>query len=127
MAIVLQHKDPISFEEFSVIEYTSRTRKIANFLMQYSLYEFSKFLPETALEDEDLGRLKISPFFDVGIVWNTNGDFSQSLASLGVRLDWQLKDSVFFRFDYGISLIDVPERGDSLSDNNFSFSVEINF
>lgn len=81
----------------------------------------------TALEDEDLGRLKISPFLDVGIVWNTNGDFSQSLASLGVRLDWQLKDSVFFRFDYGISLIDVPERGDSLSNNNFSFSVEINF
>ena len=69
-------------------------------------------------------ELKLSPFVDVGRVWNTDGDFSQSLASVGLRLEWQPIDSLFLTLDLAVPLSDVEERGNSLSDEGISFSLK---
>ena len=46
------------------------------------------------------------------------------VASLGLGIDWQIRDFLGVRLDLAIPLIDVEQRGDSLSDNGISFSVE---
>lgn len=81
----------------------------------------------SVVENEaEWGNLKLIPFFDLGRVWNTDGDFSQSLVSLGLSLDWQLRNFLSFRLDFGIPLSDVESHGDSLSDSGVSFSVQFN-
>ncbi len=72
----------------------------------------------TVVED-----LKLSPFVDVGRVWDTDGDFGQSLASLGLGIDWQPTDSFLIEVDLALPLSDVEDRGDSLSDEGISFSL----
>lgn len=78
----------------------------------------------TIIDDEGWGKFKLIPFVDVGRVWNTNGDFAQSLASIGLGINWQLRDSLFIGLDIGIPLTDVQDRGDSLSDSGIHFSVQ---
>lgn len=80
----------------------------------------------SVIEDEDdWGELKLIPFFDAGRVWNTDGDFSQSLVSLGLGLDWQFRNFLSLRLDLGIPLTDSQSDGDSLSDDGISFSVQL--
>ena len=76
------------------------------------------------VEDEDgWGKLKLIPFVDLGRVWNNKGNFGESLASVGLGLDWQPRDWISLSLNYAISLSDVENRGDSLSDSGISFSV----
>ena len=71
------------------------------------------------------GSLQLIPFVDVGAVWNNDGGDFESLTSLGLGLEWQLRDFLTFRLDFGLPLSDVEERGDSLSDSGFSFSLQL--
>ncbi len=69
--------------------------------------------------------LQLIPFFDIGTGWNnrsSNPD-PQTLASLGLGLQWQPVRGLVLRADYGIPLIETSDRGSSLQDNGFSFSV----
>ena len=76
-------------------------------------------------EPESWGILKLVPFVDVGAVWNNEGGNFESLASVGLGFDWQPRDWISLKFDYGIPLSDVEDLGNSLGDNGFSFSVKL--
>ncbi|MEM9926734.1 MAG: ShlB/FhaC/HecB family hemolysin secretion/activation protein [Cyanobacteria bacterium P01_D01_bin.50] len=73
----------------------------------------------------DVETLQLIPFFDIGTGWNNRGENPdpQTLASLGLGLQWQPTRSLGLRADYGIPLIDRGENGDSLQENGFNFSV----
>ncbi|MEO0014773.1 MAG: hypothetical protein RLZZ535_3162 [Cyanobacteriota bacterium] len=70
-------------------------------------------------------KLNLVPFFDGGIVWDNNSDEAEALASLGIGLDWQFKEFLSLRVDWGVPLINTSDRGDSLQDNGFSFSLQL--
>lgn len=70
-------------------------------------------------------KLNLVPFFDGGTVWDNNSDEAEALASLGIGLDWQLKEFLSLRVDWGVPLINTSDRGDSLQDNGFSFSLQL--
>lgn len=68
---------------------------------------------------------QIAPFFDIGTAWNNRGPDpdSSTLASSGLSLRWLIGEDLSLRLDYGIPLIAVDNRGDSLQDNGLYFSV----
>ena len=70
-------------------------------------------------------KLNLVPFFDGGAVWDNNSDEAEALASLGIGLDWQFKELLSLRVDWGLPLINTSDRGDSLQDNGFSFSLQL--
>lgn len=70
-------------------------------------------------------KLNLVPFFDGGTVWDNNSDKTEALASLGLGLDWQFKEFLFLRVDWGVPLINTSDRGNSLQDNGFSFSLQL--
>ena len=80
---------------------------------------------------DGIGTIQITPFFDVGRVWNNERDTSISigtsssatLASIGLGLRWQIDSSFSARVDWGIPLISVDDEGDSLQDDGISFSI----
>lgn len=72
--------------------------------------------------------LQIVPFADVGRIWNSFGLANpdpQTLASVGLGLQWTYKDLIRTRFDWGIPLIHVNSPNNSLQDHGFTFSVII--
>ena len=69
--------------------------------------------------------LQLSPFFEIGTAWN-NQDIDpdpETIASLGLGLNWLITPDLSLRLDYGIPLISVGERGNSLQENGLYFSV----
>jgi hemolysin activation/secretion protein len=56
---------------------------------------------------------------------DNNSDEAEALASLGVGLDWQFKEFLSLKVDWGVPLINTSDRGDSLQDNGFSFSLQL--
>ncbi len=72
----------------------------------------------------NLNSLQLIPFLDIGTAWNNGGisaDF-QTLASLGLGVNWQPFSSLVLRINYGIPFIGTS-GGNSLLDNSFNFSV----
>ena len=77
--------------------------------------------------------LQIAPFVDVGTTWNNSGRNalgrtnleSNTLASVGLGLRWQLGDRLTVRLDWGIPLIDISGRGRERTwqENGVYFSV----
>ena len=69
--------------------------------------------------------LQLIPFFDIGTGWNnrTSNPDPQTLASLGLGLQWQPVRGLVLRTDYGIPLIETSDGSSSLQDNGFNFSV----
>jgi hemolysin activation/secretion protein len=69
--------------------------------------------------------LQLSPFFEIGTVWNNQGITFEpaTIAGLGLGLNWLITPDLLLRLDYGIPLIDVDEEGDSLQDNGLYFSL----
>lgn len=69
--------------------------------------------------------LQLAPFFEVGTVWNNRGidPDPTTLASLGLGLRWLIKPDLSLRLDYGIPLISVSDRGNSLQENGLYFSL----
>lgn len=70
-------------------------------------------------------KLNLIPFFDGGTVWDNNSDEAEALASLGIGLDWQFKKFLSLRVDWGLPLINTRNLGDSIQDNGFSFSFQL--
>ena len=69
--------------------------------------------------------LQLAPFFEIGTVWNngeTNPD-PATIASLGLGLGWLVIPNLSLRLDYGIPLISVGDRGNSLQENGLYFSL----
>ncbi|MEH2307696.1 ShlB/FhaC/HecB family hemolysin secretion/activation protein [Nostoc sp.] len=69
--------------------------------------------------------LQLIPFFDIGTAWNNRGINAnpQTIASLGLGLNWQPFNGLVLRADYGIPFMGTSDRGTSLQDNGFNFSV----
>jgi hemolysin activation/secretion protein len=73
----------------------------------------------------DSRLLQLAPFFEIGTVWNNReiDPDPTTIASLGLGLRWLIKPDLSLRLDYGIPLISVGERGNSLQENGFYFSL----
>ncbi|TAE54735.1 MAG: ShlB/FhaC/HecB family hemolysin secretion/activation protein [Nostocales cyanobacterium] len=73
-------------------------------------------------------KLELSPFFDIGTVWNdSSSDIKidqQTLSSLGLGLSLSVAQNFNARFDWGIPLVKVDKTGNSLQENGLYFSIE---
>ncbi|MEQ9622317.1 ShlB/FhaC/HecB family hemolysin secretion/activation protein [Coleofasciculus chthonoplastes] len=71
-------------------------------------------------------QLQLVPFFDIGTAWNNQDDHPNpnTIASLGLGLNWRINSDLDLRLDYGIPLIKVNQRGDSLQESGFHFSLD---
>ena len=69
-------------------------------------------------------QLQLIPFIDAGTGWNTQTDNPNPSVLLGTGLgvQWQPIADANLRLTYGIPLIGVPNRGNSLQENGFYFS-----
>lgn len=75
------------------------------------------------------GVVQLVPFFDLGLPWNgedreVNID---SLASVGIGLNFSAGNRFNARLDYGIPLSDNPVNGDSLQEDGVTFSLDYGF
>lgn len=77
-------------------------------------------------QPEGLGLIQIGPFFDIGTVWNNQGEVSNpnTLISTGLGLRWQ-NNRFSARLDWGIPLKDIENQGNSLQDQGLSFSIQV--
>ncbi len=68
--------------------------------------------------------LQIAPFLDVGTVWNKSGAnlSGSTLLSTGLGLQWRTEQFTA-RLDWGIPLINIPDRRNSWQESGFYFSV----
>jgi hemolysin activation/secretion protein len=73
----------------------------------------------------DPSLLQLTPFVDVGTAWNERSpDPDRStLVGVGLGLRLLLDNRLSLRLDYGIPVISIGDRGDSLQDNGFYFSL----
>ena len=73
----------------------------------------------------DPNILQVTPFIDAGYGWNnlTPNPSNNFLLGTGVGLRWQATPNIFLRTDYGLPLIDIDNRGNSLQDNGVYFSL----
>ncbi|MGP1373601.1 MAG: ShlB/FhaC/HecB family hemolysin secretion/activation protein [Almyronema sp.] len=74
------------------------------------------------------GLLQITPFFDLGHGWNNDSidPDPNTLASIGIGLLYQQND-LTARLDWGMPLISIEDRGNSLQENGFYFSFSYSF
>ncbi|MGF1496836.1 MAG: ShlB/FhaC/HecB family hemolysin secretion/activation protein [Elainellaceae cyanobacterium] len=70
-------------------------------------------------------RLQLTPFFEIGTVWNnrTPDPADSTIAGIGLGLRAEVLPNLFARLDYGIPLIDVDDDSDSLQEDGFYFSL----
>ncbi len=71
------------------------------------------------------GVLQLRPFFDIGTAWSNRGANPDPsvIASLGLGLSWAITPDFDIRLDYGVPLVSVDNRGSSLQDSGFNFSI----
>ena len=69
-------------------------------------------------------QLQLIPFIDAGTGWNTQTDNPNPSVLLGTGLgvQWQPIPDANLRLTYGLPLIGVPNRGNSLQENGLYFS-----
>lgn len=73
---------------------------------------------------EDRTQLQFTPFIEGGLGWNNRDSSSaETLASVGVGLQWQIAERLGIRIDYGYPLIEGEDLGDSLQDSGIYFSI----
>lgn len=78
--------------------------------------------------------LQLTPFVDFGTIWNESGRSienpsptdSNTLASVGLGLRFQLGSRLTARFDWGIPLIDISQRERTLQEKGLYFSIQYN-
>ncbi|EDX82756.1 outer membrane protein, OMP85 family, putative [Synechococcus sp. PCC 7335] len=68
---------------------------------------------------------QLAPFVDTGGGWNnrTANPETSFLLGTGLGLRWQPSDTINFRLDYGIPLIDAGDEGNSLQEHGLYFSI----
>ncbi|WP_239112296.1 ShlB/FhaC/HecB family hemolysin secretion/activation protein [Halomicronema sp. CCY15110] len=71
--------------------------------------------------------LQLTPFVDAGGGWNndTPDPDPAFLLGVGLGLRWQFEDALNVRLDYGIPLISPGDQGNSLQENGFYFSINL--
>ena len=76
-------------------------------------------------DNDDIGTIELTPFFDFGTVWNHQGSLPNpnTLVSVGLGLRWQIAPFWFARLDWGIPLNNLDNRGDTLQDNGITFLI----
>ncbi|WP_292864057.1 ShlB/FhaC/HecB family hemolysin secretion/activation protein [Nostoc sp. LPT] len=69
--------------------------------------------------------LQLVPFFEIGTVWNNReiDPVPATISSLGLGLRWLIIPDLSLHLDYGIPLISVGDRGNSLQENGLYFSI----
>ncbi len=74
------------------------------------------------------GTVQVTPFTDFGTGWNHGGQEleTNTLASVGVGLLWQQSNRFTARLDWGIPLVSVGSRGDTLQESGLYFSFNYN-
>ncbi|MEM6253053.1 MAG: ShlB/FhaC/HecB family hemolysin secretion/activation protein [Cyanobacteria bacterium P01_D01_bin.156] len=74
------------------------------------------------------GLLQITPFIDMGTVWNHNGNNpgKDTLVGAGFGLLWQQGNRLSARLDWGIPLVDLDtgDDDDGLQDSGIYFSIQ---
>ena len=72
-------------------------------------------------------NLQLTPFIDAGGGWNNKVQDPDPgfLLGTGLGLRWQPNDTFNVRLDYGIPLISPGDEGNSLQENGFYFSVNL--
>lgn len=73
--------------------------------------------------------VQIIPFVNIGTGWNNGGDTNleiDTLASVGLGLQWQEGNWFKARLDWGIPLTETPSSGDSLQERGLYFSIIVN-
>jgi hemolysin activation/secretion protein len=71
-----------------------------------------------------VGDLNLVPFFDAGTVWSNDEDETSTLASLGLGVDWEIKQWFLVDLDWGIPLIEASDLDDSLQDKGLHFQLQ---
>ncbi|MUL35021.1 ShlB/FhaC/HecB family hemolysin secretion/activation protein [Gloeocapsopsis dulcis] len=73
----------------------------------------------------DPNILQIAPFIDLGTAWNNRfpDPDPTTLAGLGLGLRWLVSPNLALRLDYGVPLISIDDRGNSLQDQGLYFSL----
>ena len=85
-----------------------------------------------AKNSSGLPELILSPFADMGYVWN-HGDNpnplpdQRFLAGVGVGLTWLPVEDFVIRLDYAVPLVDLDDRSTNVQDDGFYFSVNYRF
>ena len=90
-------------------------------------------LPIYRRQEQQL-TLQLTPFVDFGTVWddsvrsveNLNPSDSDTLASIGLGLRFQLGDRLTARLNWGIPLIDIDSRKRTLQEKGLYFSIQYN-
>ncbi len=75
------------------------------------------------------GVLQIIPFVDVGKGWNSSGRLNpdpNTLAAVGLGLQWQMGDKLRARIDYGIPLIHINDTDRTLQEKGLYFFLQYN-
>jgi len=71
--------------------------------------------------------LQLAPFIETGGVWNVQGNPNAArdrfLSSVGLGLMWRPAPRLNVRLDYGLPLVNLPDRGTNLQDQGLYFSV----
>ncbi|MDV2999292.1 MAG: hypothetical protein N5P05_000898 [Chroococcopsis gigantea SAG 12.99] len=72
--------------------------------------------------------LQLVPFFDFGVGWNApvasfNSPSQNTLASLGLGLQWQYQEAIVARLDWGVPLIAIKEDENGSREQALSFSL----
>jgi hemolysin activation/secretion protein len=79
-------------------------------------------------QDADWGTVTPYTFFDFGAIWNNQLPitYPNSLASVGVGLEWQIEEWFLFGFNYGLKLIEDPSFGSgSFQDHGLNFWLQL--
>ncbi|MDJ0717030.1 MAG: ShlB/FhaC/HecB family hemolysin secretion/activation protein [Prochloraceae cyanobacterium] len=82
-------------------------------------------LPIIRVEEVE-GVLQLIPFIDYGKGWNSSrrdNPSPQNLLSAGLGVQWQMRDRLNARFDWGIPLTKVISRDRTLQEQGFYFSI----
>ncbi|MUG97445.1 BamA/TamA family outer membrane protein [Scytonema sp. UIC 10036] len=76
---------------------------------------------------ESRGILRLAPFVDFGVGWNSSGgrETNNTLLAAGLGLQWQMGDWLDIRFDWGIPLIEAEGRNRTWQENGLYFSVNV--
>ncbi|WP_144054341.1 ShlB/FhaC/HecB family hemolysin secretion/activation protein [Pleurocapsa sp. PCC 7319] len=74
------------------------------------------------------GSLQITPFIDLGTVWNIErpDPETNTLVGTGVGLLWQQSDNLTARLDWGIPLVDIDSGDNTWQENGVYFQLNYN-
>ncbi|MEM1253564.1 MAG: ShlB/FhaC/HecB family hemolysin secretion/activation protein [Cyanobacteria bacterium P01_H01_bin.21] len=72
------------------------------------------------------GVLQITPFVDIGTVWNDDGSSPgpDVLVGTGFGFLWQQSDNFSARLDWGIPLVDLDTGNNGIQDSGIHFSIQ---